>query len=66
MKRSPCLSKEQLIRLAEIGKRIEQAYGYPMDVEWSYDPELDKFFIFQARPIRPQESKTSTHITPEK
>ena len=66
LQRSSSLPPRALVRLAEIGRRIEEAYGYPMDVEWSYDPVKDSFAIFQARPIPQQATVQPTHIDPEK
>lgn len=43
------LADARLSELAEIGKRIEIAFGCEQDIEWCY--ESDQFFIVQARPI---------------
>jgi phosphoenolpyruvate synthase/pyruvate phosphate dikinase len=43
------LSDEQIIELAEIGKKIEEHYDKPMDIEWAIFG--GKFYILQARPI---------------
>ena len=43
------LREEQLLNLAEIGKRIEEAFGCEQDIEWCYNK--DGFYIVQARPI---------------
>lgn len=49
MRKKPSLTKEQIMSLAELGKRIESHYGMPMDVEWAM--EKGKLYIVQARPI---------------
>ena len=44
---------DELIELARMGKRIEQHYGRPMDIEWAIDKDMPKggnIFILQARP----------------
>lgn len=49
----PCLSDEEILKLSELGKRIEQHYGKAMDIEWAIDQDLpfpDSLFIVQARP----------------
>lgn len=51
------LSDEQIISLAKLGKRIEQHFGFPQDVEFCV--ESDKFFVVQSRPI------TSLYPMPE-
>jgi phosphoenolpyruvate synthase/pyruvate phosphate dikinase len=43
------LRDEEVLRLAELGKRIERAVGGPVDVEWALDPER-RLYLLQARP----------------
>lgn len=62
----PCLNQSQLKRLYEIGTQLEETYGYPLDIEWSYDPKTDIFYIFQARPIAEREHTSPTHLNPLK
>ncbi|MBM3270551.1 MAG: phosphoenolpyruvate synthase [Candidatus Sericytochromatia bacterium] len=45
----PALSDPQVLRLAELGRRIEAHFGSPQDVEWCL--EGDEFQIVQSRPI---------------
>lgn len=43
------LSDEQIVALATIGKRVEEHYGFPQDIEWAEEGgELD---ILQTRPV---------------
>jgi pyruvate, water dikinase len=49
------LSDEKIIELAGIGKKIEEHYKKPMDVEWAM--ENNKLYIVQARPITTLNSK---------
>lgn len=44
-----CLSPEQLIELAAVGRRIEAYYGEPRDIEWAIAE--GKLWVLQARPI---------------
>jgi pyruvate,water dikinase len=46
----PCLSDDELGRLAELGRRIEAHYSHPQDVEWALDRGLGELFILQSRP----------------
>jgi len=49
----PCLTDEEITKLAELGKRIEQHYGRAQDVEWAIDRDLpfpENIFIVQSRP----------------
>ncbi|KJS65986.1 MAG: phosphoenolpyruvate synthase [Peptococcaceae bacterium BICA1-7] len=46
---APALSDHQAVRLARIGRSIEEHFGSPQDIEWGlYD---DQIFILQSRPI---------------
>jgi pyruvate,water dikinase len=49
----PCLSDEEILRLAELGLKIEKHYGKAQDIEWAIDRDLnlpDSIFIVQSRP----------------
>ncbi|HEX8033923.1 MAG TPA: phosphoenolpyruvate synthase, partial [Ktedonobacterales bacterium] len=45
----PALTDAQVVRLAELGRRIEAHFGCPQDIEWCLDD--DGFQIVQSRPI---------------
>ncbi len=45
----PTLTDGQVIELAKLIVRIEQHYGFPVDVEWAR--EGGQFYIVQSRPI---------------
>jgi pyruvate,water dikinase len=50
---APCLSDEEVRRLAELAVVIEKHYGRAMDIEWAIDRDLpfpQSVFIVQARP----------------
>ncbi|MEM0093394.1 MAG: phosphoenolpyruvate synthase [Thermofilum sp.] len=52
-RKAPCLSDEEVRRLAELAVLIEKHYGRPMDIEWAIDRDMpfpDSVFIVQARP----------------
>jgi pyruvate,water dikinase len=50
----PCVTDEEVIRLAELAKRIEKHYGKPQDIEWAIDRDIasapQNTFIVQSRP----------------
>ncbi len=60
------LADDKIIELAEIGKRIEEHYGKPMDIEWAMEGNV--LYIVQARPITTLNMKVkgSTVETTEK
>jgi pyruvate,water dikinase len=46
---SPCLSKDQVLAVAQLAKKAEGFFGSPQDIEWAIaDGEL---FLLQSRPI---------------
>ncbi len=45
----PVLAEAQVLRLAQVGRRIEAHFGRPQDIEWCLDD--DGFQIVQSRPI---------------
>lgn len=48
-----CLSDDEIIALAQYGKRIERYYSAPQDIEWAIDRDLppdDNITILQSRP----------------
>jgi len=47
----PCLSQEDLERLAEIGDQIESYFKRPQDIEWGID-DAEEPVILQSRPLR--------------
>lgn len=49
LKNVPSLSDKNILDLAMLGKKIEQFYGYPQDIEFSI--EKDQIYILQSRPI---------------
>src|SRR5215213_2104540 len=45
----PALTDAQVVRLAQLGRRIEAHFGCPQDIEWCLVD--DDFYIVQSRPI---------------
>jgi len=45
----PALTDTQIVRLAQLGRRIEAHFGHPQDIEWCLVD--DGFQIVQSRPI---------------
>ena len=49
----PCLSEEEVLELAKIGKKLEKHYGIAQDAEWAIDRDLpfpENVFMLQCRP----------------
>ncbi|EJA6612596.1 TPA: pyruvate, phosphate dikinase [Clostridioides difficile] len=49
LRKKYALTRNQVMQLIQLGKKIEKYYQMPMDVEWAL--EKDKLYIVQARPI---------------
>ena len=47
--RAPALTDAQVVRLAQLGRRIEAHFGRPQDIEWCLVD--DDFQVVQSRPI---------------
>jgi pyruvate, water dikinase len=54
----PVLSDEEVVTVAELGRRIEEHYGAPQDTEWAFDPD-GALWMLQSRPI------TTLHEEPQ-
>jgi pyruvate,water dikinase len=59
------LSDEQILQLEHLGRRIEEHFGQPQDIEWCW--EDDAFYIVQSRPITtlfpiPEASDPENHV----
>jgi phosphoenolpyruvate synthase/pyruvate phosphate dikinase len=49
----PCLDEAEVLELARLGKRVEQALGVPQDLEWAVGPGREgtrALWLLQARP----------------
>jgi pyruvate, water dikinase len=49
----PCLTDEEVLELARLGKKLEKHYGTPQDIEWTMDrdrPFPENIFFVQTRP----------------
>ncbi|OVE70233.1 phosphoenolpyruvate synthase [Clostridium diolis] len=49
MQNSQVLTDEQILRLTHMGRKIEEHFGCPQDIEWCL--AHDTFYIVQSRPI---------------
>jgi phosphoenolpyruvate synthase/pyruvate phosphate dikinase len=63
--KQPVLTDAQVVRLAQLGRRIEAHFGHPQDIEWCLVG--DSFQIVQSRPITtlfpiPAASDDETHV----
>jgi len=50
----PCLSDDEVVRIAELAKTLEAHFGVPQDMEWAINADLpypSNIFLLQTRPI---------------
>ena len=53
LRETACLSDEEVLELARLGRAVERLYGGPQDIEWGIDERLafpENVFLLQARP----------------
>lgn len=53
------LTESQILKLADLGKKIHHHYFFPQDIEWAM--QKGKLYITQARPITTLDEKTKTN-----
>jgi len=61
----PALTDAQVVRLAQLGRQVEERFGFPQDIEWCLVD--DDFHIVQSRPITtlfpiPAAGDDETHV----
>ncbi len=64
--KQPCVNEEEILKLAELAKRIEQHYGNAQDIEWAIDEDLSfpkNVFIVQSRPETVWSGKPMEKVT---
>lgn len=49
LRRTPCLSDEEILELRDIARNVERYYGRPQDIEWAID-QSGKTLLLQSRP----------------
>jgi rifampicin phosphotransferase len=63
--KSQTLTEQQILELAAIGRRVEEHFGGPQDIEWCLSDDI--FYIVQSRPITtlfpiPQADDHENHV----
>ncbi|MEW6442212.1 MAG: PEP/pyruvate-binding domain-containing protein [bacterium] len=51
----PSITEDQALRLAEIGLKLEDDYGVPLDIEWAVDGG-GTIYVLQCRPLQQVEA----------
>ncbi len=50
LRRTACLSDEELQALRTIARKVERHYGRPQDIEWAVDRGTNEILLLQSRP----------------
>jgi pyruvate, water dikinase len=50
IRRTPCMSDEELQALRVIARKVERHYGRPQDIEWAVERETNQVLLLQSRP----------------
>jgi pyruvate,water dikinase len=64
--KQPCVNEEEILKLSELAKRIEQHYGNAQDIEWAIEADLSfpkNVFIVQSRPETVWSGKPMEKVT---
>ncbi|HEY0755451.1 MAG TPA: PEP/pyruvate-binding domain-containing protein [Ktedonobacteraceae bacterium] len=63
LRQQPVLSSPQIARLFELGKKIEQHFAAPQDIEWAIAG--DQVFLLQARPVTTRSDRQTVTVRQE-
>jgi pyruvate, water dikinase len=50
MREKPCLTDDEVRLLAELGRRVENHFGIPQDIEWAIERSDGRVLLLQSRP----------------
>jgi len=65
-KSRPCLTDEEIGRLAQLATSIEQHYGSPQDIEWAIDSHGGQLYVLQSRPETAWSKRDATPVATPK
>ncbi|HEV7714092.1 MAG TPA: PEP/pyruvate-binding domain-containing protein, partial [Steroidobacteraceae bacterium] len=50
LRRTPCMSDDELQALKTIARKVERHYGRPQDIEWAVERGTNQILLLQSRP----------------
>jgi pyruvate, water dikinase len=59
-----CLTEEQVLALAALGKQVEQHFDLPQDMEWALGTD-GRVYLLQARPLRLSRRLKAEYLPPK-
>jgi pyruvate,water dikinase len=62
LRRTPCMSDEELQALRTIARRVERHYGCAQDIEWAVERDTNEILLLQSRPETVWSAKESTPV----
>jgi pyruvate, water dikinase len=62
LRRTPCLSDEELQTLRTVARKVERHYGRPQDIEWAVELRSNAILLLQSRPETVWSTKDSAPV----
>jgi len=62
LRRTACMSDEELQALRTIARRVERHYGNPQDIEWAVERRTNEILLLQSRPETVWSAKESAPL----
>lgn len=66
LRKAACLSDEELLKLRDVGRKVERHYGRPQDIEWAIDRMSGELLLLQSRPETVWSSKEAAPVAAPK
>lgn len=66
LRKAASLSDSELLRLRDIGRKVERHYGRPQDIEWAVDRVSGEILLLQSRPETVWSSKDAAPVAAPK
>jgi pyruvate,water dikinase len=62
LRRTACMSDDELQALRTIARRVERHYGHPQDIEWAVERRSNEILLLQSRPETVWSAKESAPV----
>jgi pyruvate,water dikinase len=62
LRRTACMSDDELQALRTIARRVERHYGHPQDIEWAVERRTNEILLLQSRPETVWSAKESAPV----
>ncbi len=62
LRRTPCMSDDELQSLRAVARKVERHYGRPQDIEWAVERQTNTILLLQSRPETVWSAKESAPV----